>query len=166
MWGLWISPRCIFSIYVSKNEVVCHEVHTHFGSCPLERFTKIFLGAFSRFMRPNTKLFAVKFRRILEVFSMQTICESYGCILTIDVSKNEAVCREVQMYFGSFHLMRFMKQILGAFSRFMRLKKSCLPWNSDAFGKFSASKVYRKKSWVYFHDLCAACTKILDFKIL
>jgi len=29
------------------------------------------LGAFSRFLRPKTKLFAVKFRRILEVICLQ-----------------------------------------------------------------------------------------------
>jgi len=35
------------------------------------RFMEKFLGAFSRFMRPKTKLFAVNFRGILEVFILQ-----------------------------------------------------------------------------------------------
>ena len=91
----------IITIYASKNEAVCREVQTHFGSflrasfmkriwahfldfcvqkwsclflssdafwtfSPDEVLKKV-LGAFSRFMRPKTKLFAVKFRCILEV---------------------------------------------------------------------------------------------------
>jgi len=63
----------IFTIYASKNEAVCREVETHFGSYPLVRFTKKVLGARSRFMRPKTKLFAVKFRRIVEVLRLQDL---------------------------------------------------------------------------------------------
>jgi len=58
-------------ICASKNEAVCCEVQTHFGSFRLARFVKKVLGAFSRFLRPKTKLFAVKFRRILEVLHPQ-----------------------------------------------------------------------------------------------
>jgi len=43
----------------------------HFGSFLHASFIKTFLGAFSRFLPPQTKLFAVKFRRILEVLSLQ-----------------------------------------------------------------------------------------------
>ena len=35
--------------------------------------------------------------------------ESFGCIFTIYVSKNEVVSCEVQTHFGSFHLARFVK---------------------------------------------------------
>jgi len=63
----------IFTIFASKSEAVCHEVQTHFGSSTYSRFTKRFLGAFSRFKHPKTKLFSVKFRQILEVFSMQAL---------------------------------------------------------------------------------------------
>jgi len=42
-----------------------------FGSFRLTNFAKNVLGAFSRFVRPKTKLFAVKFRRILEVPALQ-----------------------------------------------------------------------------------------------
>ena len=55
---------CIFTIYVSKNKAVSCEVQMHFGSSPLVRFTEKVLGAFSRFICPKTKMFAVKFRRI------------------------------------------------------------------------------------------------------
>jgi len=57
--------------FVSKNEAVCCEVQTHFGSSRLASFIKKVLGAFSRFMRPKTKLFAVKFMRILEVLALR-----------------------------------------------------------------------------------------------
>jgi len=53
---------------VSENEAVCNEVQTHFGSSLLASFAEKVLGAYSRFMRPKTKLFVVEFRRILEVF--------------------------------------------------------------------------------------------------
>jgi len=64
-----ISER-IFTIYMSKNEAVFCEVQTHFGSSLPASFAEKIMGAFSRFMRPNAKLFAVKFRRILEVFAL------------------------------------------------------------------------------------------------
>jgi len=47
---------------VSKNEAVCHEVQTHFGSFLCASFMKVAMGAFSRFMRPIMKLFAVEFQ--------------------------------------------------------------------------------------------------------
>jgi len=57
----------IITIFASRNGAVCRGVQTHFESSPLVMFTKKFLGAFSRFMHPKMKLFAVKFRRIFEV---------------------------------------------------------------------------------------------------
>ena len=63
----------IFTIYVSKNEVVSCEVRTHFGSSLPASFAEKVLGAYSRFSRPKTKLFAVKFRRILEVLCLQVL---------------------------------------------------------------------------------------------
>ena len=147
----------IFLIFASKNEAVCREAQTHFGSSRLARFMKNVLGAFSRFVRPITKLFAVKFRRISELlwlqvlqkkfwallhdlcvqkwssllwssdafwkFSSCTLCKkSSGRIFPIFASKNEAVCHEVQAHFGSSRLARFVKNVLGAFSRFVRPK--------------------------------------------
>jgi len=61
----------IFTIYASKNEAVFGEVQTHFRSFRPPRFAEKVLGAISRFMRPKTKLFSVKFRRIFEVFGLQ-----------------------------------------------------------------------------------------------
>jgi len=55
----------------SKNEAVCREIQTHSGSSLPARFTEKFLEKFSRFMCPKMKLFAVKFRPILQVFRLQ-----------------------------------------------------------------------------------------------
>jgi len=155
----------IFTIFASKNEVVCCWVPTHFRSSLPVRFTEKVMGAFSRFIRSKVKLFPAKFRRISEVFTLRgswkvlgalsqllrpkTFCtkfhdlcatkrrcllwsshtfwkffackvyrKSYGCIITIYASKNEAVSCEVQTHFGSS----------------------------------PPAKGYRRKLWVHFHD--------------
>jgi len=66
------------------------------------------------------KLFAVKFRQILEVFSMQALSKRYGRIFSINASKNGTVCREFQTHFGTSPLARFMEKVMGEISRFMR----------------------------------------------
>jgi len=63
----------IFTIYASKIEAVSCEVQTHFGGFHLARYIKKIHGALSRFLLPKTKQFAVKFRRILEVFFVQAL---------------------------------------------------------------------------------------------
>jgi len=55
----------IFPIYASRNEAVCRRVQTHFASSLPASFTDKVLGAIPRFVRPKTKMFAMKFRRIL-----------------------------------------------------------------------------------------------------
>jgi len=100
----------ILSIFASKNEAVCCSLQTPFGSFRPMRFMKKVLDAFSRFMRPKTKLFSVKFRRILEVFGLQGLQKKF---------------------WAQFHGLCVQK-------------RSCFPWSSDAFSKFSASKVQRK----------------------
>jgi len=86
---------------MSKNEAVYCEVQTHFGSFRLSSFTKKVLGAFTRFMRPKTKQFAVKFRLILEVLCLQVLKKMLWRNSTICAPKNEAVCLEIQTHFGS-----------------------------------------------------------------
>ena len=60
-----------FHVFASKNGAVCREIQTHFGSSPPPRFTEIVLYEFSRFMRPKTKVFVLKFTHILEVICLQ-----------------------------------------------------------------------------------------------
>jgi len=56
-----------------KNEAVCCEIQTHSGSFLPARFTKKLVGAIPRFVRSKTKLFGVKFTRILEVLCLQDL---------------------------------------------------------------------------------------------
>jgi len=62
-----------FTICATKNEAVCCEVQTHSGSSLPARFTEKVVSAIPRFVRPKTKLFAVKFRCSLEVFALQIL---------------------------------------------------------------------------------------------
>ena len=73
--GIQKNSGHIFMIYMLKNEAFCCEVETHFGSSPLARFTEKNLGPFLWFMCPNTKLFAMKFRRFVEVLHLQGLQE-------------------------------------------------------------------------------------------
>ena len=129
------------------------------------KVTENVLGAFSWFLRPKTKLSAVKFKRIFDVSALHALYKMFWA-----------------------HFLDFSVQ-----------KRSCLPWNSDAFWTFSACTFYRKGSghnfticasknepvccevqthfasfplarlikrlWAHFHDLCVAQTNILDFNI-
>jgi len=52
-------------------------------------------------------------------FRLASLIKSSRRIITIYVSKIEAVCCEVQTHFEGFGLARFMKKVLGAFSRFL-----------------------------------------------
>ena len=61
------------------------------------------LGAFSRFVHLKTKLFAMKFRCIFWVISLQRSQKFFGRIFIIFVSKNKAACHEVQAHFGGVH---------------------------------------------------------------
>ena len=128
----------IFTIYTSKNEAVCREVQTDFGSflhgrifmifasklklfpakfrCNLEIFPLCGLGrnfcAFSWFLRPKTKLFAVKFKRIFEVL----------------------------------HLQDLRKKFRAHFRDLCVQKWSCFLRSSDTFWKFTPCEVYIKSS--------------------
>jgi len=63
----------IFTIYAFKNEAVCREVQTHFGSSLPASFTEKVLGDIPRFVSPKMKWFAMKLRRILEAFAFQAL---------------------------------------------------------------------------------------------
>jgi len=104
-----------FTVYASKDEAVCLGVQTHFGSSLPASLAEKVLGAYSRFLRPKTKRFAVKFRRILDVLRIQGYKKISGRIFTIYASKNKAVCCEVQTDFGSFLHASFMKKFLAQF---------------------------------------------------
>ena len=83
-----------------QNKAVFCEVQTHFGSSLPPRFTEKVLGAIPRFFRRRTKLFAVKFTRILKVLCLRVLRKSCGRNSTIFVLKNEVVGCEIQAHFG------------------------------------------------------------------
>jgi len=70
------------------------------------------------------------------------------------VSKNGAVCREVELHFGSFLRASFMKKVTGAFSRFLRpiMKLFVVEFR----GMFEVLRIQglQKNFWAHFHDFC------------
>jgi len=95
----------------------------HFASFRLMRFMKKVLGALSRFLRPNTELFAVTLRHISKVLRLQGSQKNSGRIFTIYVSENEAVCSEIETHFGRSPPPRFTEKVLYEFSQFLHAKK-------------------------------------------
>jgi len=69
--SLWRKFCTNFHDLCTPKQGFCFEVHTHFGSSLLVRYTEEVMGALSRFMRPKTNPFAAKFRRTLEVLCLQ-----------------------------------------------------------------------------------------------
>jgi len=137
-YAFWMFSACEFyrkscgrnsTICASKNEAVCREIQTHFESSLPARSTEKVLGAIPRFVRPKTKMFAVKFRRILEVLCLQDL----------------------------------QKRLWVQFHNLCAQKRSCLPWNSDAFWKFSGCKFYRKRSG-HNSTIYASKTKLFAVK--
>ena len=175
---------CNSTISVPENEAVCCEVQTHFGTSLPPRFTEKVVGTIPRFVRPKTKLLAVKFRRILEVQSLQVLkkklwaqfhdcfVQERSCLLWNSDTfwsslpagftkklwtqfhdfcvKNQVVCCEIQAHFGVLALRGFRKTFRVHYHDLCVQKLNCLPWCSDAFWKFSASKVYRESSGQIF----------------
>jgi len=102
--------------------VVCRGVQTDFKSSLPASFPEKVVGAIPQFVRPKTKRFAVKFRRILEVLCLQVLKKRLSRNSTICASKSEAVCREVQTHFGSSLPASFTEKVVGAIPQFMRPK--------------------------------------------
>jgi len=135
-----ISGR-IFTIYVSENEAVCSEVHTHFGSSLPASFAEKVLGAYSWLMRPKTKLFAVKFRRILKVLRIQGLQHAFW--VHFCVQKRSSLPWNSDG-FWKFSPCKLHKKVWAHFLDFCVQKRSCLLLSWDAFWKFSLCEVYNK----------------------
>ena len=87
-----------------------------------------------------------KFRRKLGIFRLQGLWRSSGRIDPIFASQNKAVCHEVHVHFLSYPPPNFTKLFWAHFHDFCVQKRSCLPWNPDAFSSFSLCK-QKKKVW-------------------
>jgi len=62
---------------MSKSETVHCELGRILEGLRLASFVKKVLGAIPRFLRPKTKLFAVEFRRILEVLCLRGLQKKF-----------------------------------------------------------------------------------------
>jgi len=143
----------IFSIYASKNEAVCCEVQTRFGSSLPARFTEKVLGAIPRFMCPKMKRFAVKFRRILEVFAF--FWKKNFWVQFYDLCVQERSC--LLLNSGAFwdsRFARFMKNIQGALSRFVRPKVKLFAVMFRRISEVLRLQDLQRKFWTNFHDWC------------
>ena len=85
----------------------------------LQGLQKKFCGHFHDLCVQKWRCLLWSSEAILKFSTCKVYRKSSGCIFTIHSSKHQAVCCEVQMHFGSFHLARFTEKILVAFSQFM-----------------------------------------------
>jgi len=122
------------------------------------KFRRIFdvfaLHAIPQFVRPKTKLFAVKLRRILEVLCLQVSKKILWRNSTICASKREAVCREIQTHFGSSLPGSFTEKVVGAIPQFMRPKLKRFAATFRRIFEVLCLQILKKKFWTQFHDLC------------
>ena len=102
-----------------------------FSSCML--YINV-LGAFSRFMRQKRICLPWNSDAFWKFSACKFCRKGSGRNSTICVSKNEAVCCEVQTHFGSFRLSSFIKIALGAFSRFASKNETVCRWAQTHFG--------------------------------
>jgi len=77
-----------------------------------------------------------------------------GRIFTIYAFKNEAVCREVQMHFGSSLPASFTEKVLGAIPQFVSPKMKRFAVKFRRILEVLCLRVLQKKFWAQFHDLC------------
>jgi len=136
-----------------KNEAVCSEVQTHFGSSLAASFTEKVLGAIPRFMCPKMKWFVAKSDAFWTFSSCMLCKKSSGRIFPIFASKNEADCRVTQTHFGRSRLARFVKKGLGAFSRFLRPKTKLFAVKFRRILEVLCLASFIEKFWAQFHRL-------------
>ena len=118
-----------------------------FSLCKLKKF----LGTFSRFLRPKTKVFAVKFRCILEALCLQVLQKKlWAQFLDLCVQKRSGLLLSSDA-FWKFSPCQIDKRSWAHFLDLCVQKQSCFLWSSDAFWKFSACEFYRK-FWAQFHN--------------
>ena len=104
-------------------------------------------------MRPKTKLFAVEFRRILEVLVLQGLWKKFWAHYH-DLFVQKWNCLPwIQTHFGSFLPPRFTEKVLDKYSRFMCPETTLFAVKFTHIWKLSVCNFYRK-FWAQFHNLC------------
>ena len=92
------------------------------------------LGAFSRFKRRKTKLFAVKFRRILEVLRLQGLQRNFWVEFSLFLCpKTKLFAVKFRRILEVFALTGFMNKFYAHFYDLCVEKRSGLPWSSGGF---------------------------------
>ena len=132
------------TICESKNEAVCREIQTHSGSSLPASFTENVLGAIPRFVGQKTKLFSVKFRRILKVLCLQDLQKKFWAQFHDLSPKTKLFAVKFRRILEVLCLQVLKKKLWAQFHDFCVQERSCLPWNSDAFWKFSVREFYEK----------------------
>jgi len=105
-------------------------------------------------MRPKTKLFAVKFRRILDVLCLQVLQKKFWAqFLDLCVQKWSGLLRSSDA-FRKFSPFNLNKKGLGAFSRVVRTKMKLFTVEFRRILEILCLRLLQKKLWAQFHDLC------------
>ena len=95
-------------------------------------------------LRPKTKLFAVKFRRILEVFHLQVLQKKFWAqFLDLWIRKRSCFLWSSDA-FRKYSACKVYRKSSGRNSTICVQKWSCLLWSSVAFSTFSPFKLYKK----------------------
>ena len=142
------------AICESKNEVVCYEVETNFGSFRLSSFIKNVLGAFSRLMLPKMKLFALEFRRILEVFCLRVLQKKFWAQFH-DLFVHERSCLAWNSdAFWKFLPCKLYKQSSGSVFSIYESKRKLFAVEFRRILEVLCLQGLQKKFWAQFHDLC------------
>ena len=118
------------------------------------KVTEKVLGAFSWFLRPKTKLSAVKFRCIFDVFALNAWYKMFWthfhdlCVLIRS-------CLPLNWdAFWSSLPASFIEKVLGTISRFVHAKTKLFEVRFRRILEVLRMQVLKKKFWVWFHDLC------------
>ena len=141
-------------IYVSKNEAVCREVQMHSGSSLTASFTEKVLGAIPRFVRPQTKLFAVKFRRILDVLRLQVLQRKFWANFH-DLCVQKRSCLLWSSHtFCKFSASKVYRENSGQIFTIHVFKNKAVCSEVHTHLQVICLQVLPKKFWVQFHILC------------
>jgi len=113
------------------------------------------MGAFSRLMRPKTELFAVNFRRILELLRLQGSWKKLW-VKFHDLCVQKWICLLWSWdAFWKFSLCKLHKTFLGTFSRFLHPQTKLFAIKLRCILEVLRLEGLRRKFCRNFHDLCA-----------
>ena len=116
---------------------------------------KKYLGALSRFVCPKTKMFAMKFRCILEVLRLQGLQKNFGRTFKICVSKNEDVCHDMKFrcILEVLRLQGSQKNFGCTFKIYASNNEAIFCEVQSHFGSFPLAR-FTKKFLAHFQEIC------------